>query len=141
MLSLIRTPIVYRVKQLSISDSLSIGYSVIQDLTSYQGNGNDGEAEVLLNLLGMLIEVCPNSFFPPLHLTAVTIVSASHGPGGLPCILGSTEPMGDHKHTEGGEAGAGLLMVYCLLVLVAMYLDLPSSILMHATNYYLTTFN
>ena len=53
----------------------------------------------------MLMEVCPNSIFPPLHLTAVTIVSGSHGLGGLPCVLGSTEPTGDQIHAEGGLAG------------------------------------
>ena len=56
-------------------------------------------------VLGIPVEVCPNSIFLPSHLTAVTIMSGFHGLGGLPCVLGSTEPTGDHIHTEVGLAG------------------------------------
>ena len=35
----------------------------------------------------------------------VRIISYNHCLGGMPCVLGSTEPTGDHIHTEGGLAG------------------------------------
>ena len=56
-------------------------------------------------VLGMPVEVCPYSIFLPSHLTAVTIMPGFHGLGCLPCVLGNTEPTGNHIHAESGLAG------------------------------------
>ena len=53
----------------------------------------------------MIKEVGTHPILLSLHFTPVAVVSLSHGPGGLPSVLGRAQTTGHNIDTEGGLAG------------------------------------
>ena len=53
----------------------------------------------------MVVKMSTKALLIPFDFTSVAIMPVSHGPSGLPCILGGAQTTGDQVHAEGSLAG------------------------------------